>query len=751
MSNRCTTLCLAVVLSLLSIGPFAHGADRTIAIGGIRVPADSALARKEHPRLLFTKADLPAIRARIAQPGLKPIYERMKKTVDEQLAQGPGRVQAAGAARMLVPLGLLYYLTGEEKYGQACREVTLAAPFGCYATEGAYGYDLAYELMTPDQRGQCEKKMLSYIAGPYPEGSVFTQCVGLWGSGNEDARVAAKLAEMRAWCLRRKVELNAWAADRGGDGNSHAYIGQHEYVGTVGAFQGWRAATGEDWFDGFLWAKAMAPYYVYHLLPNRRLTVNVGINSWGGRHAPIETGAEDFLSIAQAKWNCGLTGWWVRNVVCSDTAWYNILSNDWGMVLFYDPAVPDVARDAFPQDMLFKTRGYVTARSDWDNDATFVHFHSGRFETDGRNQCDNNSFIIYRKAHLACDSGTRGVNNPENTQYSDGKHHENYFAQTIAHNSITVGAAANPSPLCHTVFGGQVSRVPFEWLKQYGLPVNDEGRWNRQAGAIRAYETTPEFCYAVGDARCSYDPSVVKEFTRQFLYVRPGAVIVFDRVAAFNPKDVKRWYLHTMEQPECSDGELTPDTTVHRDGHFLATGRTLRSPHGGSVLYSKTVLPDKAVIRVLGGKGHQFEVGGENYDMYDVWWQKVGTSQYQEEIGLGWWRVEVEPQVQQAEDVFLHVLWATDDRQKTMFPVEKISAAGRAGVKFTADGLDVEVTFATTGSPAGHIRLAREGREITNRPLAGAVEDHYDKWTSDARFQAWMTDPAMRAVIGGKK
>jgi len=476
--------------------------------------------------------------------------------------------------------------------------------------------------------------------------------------------------------------------------------------------------------------------------------VNVGINSWGGRHAPIETGAEDFVSIAQAKWRCGLTGWWTRNVVCGDTAYYSILHNDWGMVLFYDPDVPDLAPEQFPQDMLFKTRGYVSMRSDWGTNATFVHFHCGRFEIDGRNQCDNNSFIVYRKAYLACDSGTRGVNNPEQKQYSDGKHHENYFAQTIAHNSITVGTNCDPSPLCHTVLGGQVSRVPLDWLKTYGLPATEDNRWSRQAGTIQAYETTPEYCYAVGDARCSYDPDVVKAFTRQLLYLRPGVIVLFDRVRAAKPQDVKRWYLHTMAQPLCVDGQLRPDSRVHRDGHFLATGRVLRSAHGGSALFSRMLLPRSATLRVLGGKGHQFEVGGENYDMYELWWEKIGTREYQEEIGIGWWRVEVEPQEPQADDVFLHVLWATEETVREMFPVSTIDQDGLAGAGFSADGLEVEVAFATHGDLGGRIKLVRGVHLICDRPLATRVEDDYRKWSPDPRFQAWTTNPHMRAVIG---
>ena len=33
-------------------------ADGTVTIGGVELPADCALAHREHPRLLFTKADL---------------------------------------------------------------------------------------------------------------------------------------------------------------------------------------------------------------------------------------------------------------------------------------------------------------------------------------------------------------------------------------------------------------------------------------------------------------------------------------------------------------------------------------------------------------------------------------------------------------------------------------------------------------------------------------------------------------------
>jgi hypothetical protein len=721
----------------------AFGAP-TVRIGTLEVPAGCALARKEHPRLLLTRADLPALRERIQKPGLKEIYGRLKETVDDQLAKGSGRALSA-----LVPLGLLYQVTGDRKYGEACRAATLKAEFGVYATLGAYGYDLCYDLLAPDERRACEEKMLAFVRQPYRESARFIQAAALWGSGLEDDLVAAKLAELHRWCVERKRHLDGWAADRGGDDNSHGYIGQHEYVGTMGAFQAWRAATGEDWFDGFLWARTMAPYYLYHILPGARHTVNVGINSWGENAYPEETGAENFTAIAQSQWKCGVTAWWIRNVILDGRHDYRILGSSWGPVLWYDPAVPEVPPDRLPEDRLFRTRGYLCMRSGWRPDDTFVHFHCGRFESDGRNQPDNNAFVIYRKAHLACDSGTRGLNNPEQTQYSDGRHHELYFKQTIAHNTITVGTGTvEGMEGSRAVCGGQVSRVPAEWLRRYGLPDGPENRITRQAGTVVAYETSPAFCYAAGDARCSYAPDLVRSFTRQVLYVRPGAIVVFDRVEAARPEDPKRWYLHTMEQPACLDGGLRPDPSVHPEGHFLAAGRTLRAAHGGSALFVKTLLPEQAVVRVLGGPGHRFEVNGEDCDMNALWWQKVGTPEYQERIGLGAWRVEVEPAARQAEDLFLHVLWAADDSVREMVPVEKTEAGGRVGVRFTADGVTVEAEFDRAGPPGGRVRLSRGGQVLADRPLAARVEDDYRKWEADPRHREWMTNDALRSAIG---
>jgi len=705
-------------------------------LGGVKIPADCPLARNEHPRLLFTKAQLPAIKARLSRSPLREDLQLLRRTLDEGLRQGSSRAENA-----VVALGLVYHLTGELKYGEACKKAVLErGDFGTYAALGLYGYDLVYDLMTPDERRQCEQKSIDFLrANQWRQTARLMHAVGAYGSGVDDRFVAGQIAELYPWLVQHMQELSGWARDRGGDGNSHGYIGQHEYVGTMGAIQAWRTATGEDLMRDFHWARLMPPYYIYHYPPGRNDTVHVGINCWGENGYPAETGADNFVSLAQGYWRDGLAWWWIQNRIVGRRHDYDIYGTLWGPLLWADATVPQIAPEVLPPTMLFRERGYVCMRSDWSDTAVYGHFHCGRFESDWRNNADNNSFIVYRGGYLACDTGTRGLNNPEQTELSDGRHHNRYFVQTIAHNSITVGTDDVQGNGWTAVCGGQVSRPAREWLGRRGEKATADSLYTSQAGRMLAYQTHPRFDYAAGDATHSYSPDYLSNFTRQFVYVRPDLFVVFDRVASVRAADPKRWYLHTMEEPQLLDGSQELDASVHPQGHFLWKGTTGRATHKGGTLLWKTLLPKQAVIRKIGGKGHQFEVNGENYDMYDAWYQRVGQDFF-DRIGLGLWRIEVEPLEKRHDDLFLHVLQATDDSVAKMAPAELIESQGTVGTRIRTPGGEVTVTFAATGPLRGHVTI-RGGAEAVDVELARDVVDDYKAWRDDPRYPRWINDP----------
>lgn len=104
MSRSCCGATIAMMLTVWAV----CAADGTVTIGGVELPADCALAHREHPRLLFTKADLPRLRERLKHPRIATELEHAKQLAAEN----------RGGA---ILLGVLYYLTGEPKYIEAAK------------------------------------------------------------------------------------------------------------------------------------------------------------------------------------------------------------------------------------------------------------------------------------------------------------------------------------------------------------------------------------------------------------------------------------------------------------------------------------------------------------------------------------------------------------------------------------------------------------------------------------------------------
>jgi hypothetical protein len=137
--------------------------------------------------------------------------------------------------------------------------------------------------------------------------------------------------------------------------------------------------------------------------------------------------------------------------------------------------------------------------------------------------------------------------------------------------------------------------------------------------------------------------------------------------------------------------------------------------------------------------------------MYDAWYQRLDQNFF-ERIGLGLWRIEVEPAAKQQDDLFLHVLWATDASATEMLPTELVEEDGRVGARIRTPQGEVTVTFAATGPVAAHLSIqgARPQAGASARldtDLATDVRDDYEAWRDDPRYQRWMSDPAMQPAL----
>jgi len=363
----------------------------------------------------------------------------------------------------------------------------------------------------------------------------------------------------------------------------------------------------------------------------------------------------------------------------------------WQWVLWYDPDLGSkpltYAGAGQPMARHFEGVGQVVFRSGWDKDATFGVLKCQSFRSFGHRHADENEFIITKKGALAIDSGV--------DQRSPRDHVQNYFTQSIAHNTVTVRDPGEASRSANDggQYKGELQAISGDDPKnsQHGACYPGS---HLMVGGIVAFETNPDYSYACGDATRAYSPHKMRLFTRQMVYLPPDRFVIFDRVTSTKPEFTKRWLLHTVEQP-------------------AVTGKQVTVTEGDGKLFSQTLLPEDARIQLVGGPGKDFWVDGKNYPP-----PQPGRA---EEPGA--WRVEVYPGAPRAEDHFLHLLFATGKLTRANPAAALVKEDGAVGLELEADGKSYRVTFATQGDPSGHITIKDgSGKVLIDQPLSQEIQ-----------------------------
>ncbi|MGD2064738.1 MAG: heparinase II/III family protein, partial [Nitrospirota bacterium] len=379
-----------------------------------------------------------------------------------------------------------------------------------------------------------------------------------------------------------------------------------------------------------------------------------------------------------------------------------------------DPAMRPV--DELPPHHYFEGVGLLTMRSDWSEDAVFGSFRVGdNFWS--HQHFDSGHFNIYRRGSLAIDSGTYAAG-------YNSDHHIKYQMQTIAHNCITVTDPDDTYPVAsfwarHRTLRRALRRVgPLaKWVIAADLP-NDGGQrrvgsggynispdslahWQEarddyEMGDILTARLDDDFVYALGDVTPAYTNSRsggwcpdyrartrrVRTWLRDFLYIRPELFVVFDRVSAFDRSFKKRWLLHTINEPRIEGRTVTilRDDRV-RSGHnwdwglrYAGGDRRKYYQYNGKLVVT-TLLPEDARLVTVGGRGHEFDIGGHNYNE-DKRGQEVVPDPLRGPDEPGSWRVEVSPGGEREDDLFLHVLVPLEADQPNPYRVTSVAASG---------------------------------------------------------------------------
>ena len=399
----------------------------------------------------------------------------------------------------------------------------------------------------------------------------------------------------------------------------------------------------------------------------------------------------------------------------------------WKDMLWYDASIPEEPLEDLPLSRIFRGEGLVFARSGWRFDSaeerspdTWISFKCGNYYGDHAH-FDSNAFEIYRRGELAIDSGRYdddwGLEQDRETVRTS--QFFNYYQRTIAHNTILVYDPDERMEMGVVNDGGQRGLLRAEGVhnspKDYdqgtypavGSPGERDwvgNKWRWDTGEILAYADQDAFMYVCGDATKSYSPGKLDRFVRQFVFIRPDIVVVFDRVVSTKPEFKKTWLLHSVTQPRVT-GE----------------GGAFEIKSGGGRLACVPLLPEKRSIETIGGAGNEFLVGGIHYACGpEATSGRTAELHYGEIPGA--WRVEISPEEPARENYFLNVLQFGDADSKAATSIEILSNTDTSvELRVEAAGRVARLTFAKGMRPSAHLDLTSDGQSVHSGALPDEV------------------------------
>ncbi len=498
-----------------------------------------------HPRLLFSAADLPELRAR--KDGTHAhIWEAMLTDAAKYSQPiedpGPGKDIRVYANR-LINLALIQLMDPSQKFDDLLWTYFFKmlrypnwtsddTPFnnydltvGHFLTALAITYDWHYERLTPEER----KELRNFLANMadswlstgwlkhYPDidwthfGSVTNN--HYWIRNEGIAAVAYVLqdevpeARRVVWQDRTEANLSVILSILEDDGSSNEGVAYHSY-GQINLFP-WidmrdRALGGQTalvipWFEhSILWD-------LYSITPG-------GDDNYGGpanfgdcppyHYNPprtIQAWLASRLKNGYAQW------------MAQDLQWPRQTAYSY---IWFDPDVAKINPDTLPTWSMFADKGIFVWRSSWNNDAVYFSLKAGSF-FGGHEQPDAGHFIIHKA----------GVPYVTDFGYS-------YWKMTDEHNLILVDGT------------GQYGQDN-QWMAAV-----DPQHW----ASIPMALGDGEYFDLVADPTPMYQSPVLDEWRREVVGFTPGVFLIRDTMACSNQVELS-WLIHSYKtDPPVSEG-----------------------------------------------------------------------------------------------------------------------------------------------------------------------------------------------------
>lgn len=359
--------------------------------------------------------------------------------------------------------------------------------------------------------------------------------------------------------------------------------------------------------------------------------------------------------------------------------------------------------------------GYVISRSGFGDDATLLGYRAGKWLT-GHQHLDQGHLDLWHRGPLALDAGVYAAWGSE--------HREGYYLRTVAHNSLLIhrdgedfeehpGSGLNlndDGQRIHTYNRRgcpQCLQSVAEWRQHIGAGMHLE------AGRIEAYEDAAAYTRIASDLTGAYNSidystpgnsPKVERVQRDLVYLRPGRVLVLDRVLLTEGSGPPRFTLHLPARPDLSGATVLAGTA--EDGILeTAASRFTVQNSGQGELRMATLWPPEARLTAIGGPGHRYWVEGANRAA-----GAAGLEGSPAEPGL--WRIEAAPARTERAQLLVHALavgdaGATEDPAVTarLLPVDSAGTAAATGVLWS------------DGSASGETSLILASGAVPRAPL----------------------------------
>ena len=643
-----------------------------------------------HPRIYITPEILSSIMIKVATGGpMYSVYQNIKSNADLYV-DDPSNMPSWMKKGAMETFAFLYLIEGDTVYSNAAKQLVndLINNYPGYTSSQLFNslgaghqrpiaivYDWIYDTLSQAERKSLTDHMIVVSENTVGFMPINTQknlgnnptiqglnnlyaTIAIYGDGYRDNEALTLLNDFGEFFEGNTIpQMNKMWGTNGGEVSGRSYS-KHNFITRLPyLIEMWRVLTNgsRNYFTTANFMKYFSYWDAMSWRPDNYHMKN-------GAYTFYEASKSDYFryvySLLANRLNDPLSQYIAENT--TTTTW----QNDWQYILWYDPSVSSNTYQSYPKDALFDGTGTIVSRTGWDigsystpSDDTYVTFQSGPWWFYHQNY-DQNTFTVYHKGGLITDGGKGLDTNLRNTILIDNEN------QIINSDS--------------NYYGDKLNR----W-RDFGSGTKSE------IAKVKRYETATNYLYALGDASKAYNSSKLSLFHREFVFLKPNYLVVFDRVNTTSLTYSKKYLLNSISVPKI-------DNTTPPDGTSTYNGSLIQIDRGGTIsngypslngrLFSKTLLPANSQITIVGS--------GQSSDLTN---KKEAAN----------WRIEIEAANPQLNDNFLHVMQVgTSDTMSSMSPTIRIDADTMVGtlindvstpqiVLFSSDTQGADVTSVT--------------------------------------------------------